>query len=148
MKRISTIPLTLVLAALLLAAGVSLFESRSSGGKPPSESAASPAPARTESENGLVRVVLTERARERLDITTAPVTAAPLAVPYAAVLYEPQGSTWVYANPAPLVYVRQRIEVERIEGERAILLSGPPVGATVVTSGAAELLGVELGVGK
>lgn len=148
MKRIPVIPITLVLVALGLAAGGSLFESRSAGSKPPTRSAASPAPARIESESGLVRVVLTERARERLGITTAALTAGPLTVPYAAVLYEVQGSTWVYTNPEPLVYTRQRIEVDRVTGDRAILLSGPPAGTAVVTSGAAELWGVELGVGK
>lgn len=93
-------------------------------------------------------VVLTEQARARLDIQTAEVAAQPLAVPYAAVLYETDGSTWVYTNPEPLAYVRNQIEVDRIEGDQAFLISGPPAGTAVVTTGAAELLGVEFGVGK
>lgn len=93
-------------------------------------------------------VVLTEQARARLDIQTAEVAPAPLAVPYAAVLYETDGSTWVYTNPEPLAYVRHQIEVDRIEGERAFLVSGPTAGEAVVTTGAAELLGFEFGVGK
>lgn len=93
-------------------------------------------------------VVLTEQARARLDIQTAEVAPAPLAVPYAAVLYETDGSTWVYTNPEPLLYIRHQIEVDHIEGERAFLVSGPTAGSAVVTTGAAELLGVEFGVGK
>jgi hypothetical protein len=68
-------------------------------------------------------------------------------VPYAAVLYDSHGETWVYTSPQPLVFVRHRIEIDHIEGDRAVLRSGPPVGTTVVTVGAAELLGTEFEVG-
>jgi len=68
-------------------------------------------------------------------------------VPYAAVLYDSHGETWVYTSPQPLVFVRHRIEIDHIEGARAVLRSGPPVGTTVVTVGAAELLGTEFEVG-
>lgn len=64
-------------------------------------------------------------------------------IPYAAVLYDPRGNTWTYTNPEPLVFVRHSIDVEFIEGDRAVLREGPPIGATVVTAGAAELFGVE-----
>jgi hypothetical protein len=68
-------------------------------------------------------------------------------VPYAAVLYDAQGDTWVYTSASPLVFVRHRIKVDYIEGDRAVLLEGPAVGTTVVTIGAAELLGTEFKVG-
>ncbi len=94
-------------------------------------------------------ILLTERAVQRLDITTVPVTSGhSLVVPYAAVMYDTDGSTWVYTNPEPLRYVRHHIEVDRIEGDQAILSDGPPIGTAVVTRGAAELFGVEFGVGK
>jgi hypothetical protein len=64
-------------------------------------------------------------------------------IPYAAVLYDPHGNTWTYTNPEPLVFVRHRIDVEFIEGDRAVLREGPATGTTVVTAGAAELFGVE-----
>ncbi len=51
------------------------------------------------------------------------------------------GSTSV---TAPLVFERQRIDVERIAGERALLHDGPAVGTTVVTVGAAMLFGTEV----
>jgi hypothetical protein len=40
------------------------------------------------------------------------------------------------------------VAVEDISGATAILARGPAVGARVVTDGAAELFGVEFGVGK
>jgi hypothetical protein len=43
--------------------------------------------------------------------------------------------------------VRQRVGVARIDGDLAILGSGPAPGTAVVTVGVAELLGTELGVG-
>jgi hypothetical protein len=64
-------------------------------------------------------------------------------IPYAAVLYDPHGNTWTYTNPEPLVFVRHRIDIEFIEGDRAVLREGPAIGTTVVTAGAAELFGVE-----
>lgn len=69
-------------------------------------------------------------------------------VPYAAVIYGLQGETWVYTNPEPLVFVRESIAVDYIEGEQAVLLEGPPAGVAVVTVGGAELYGAETGVSK
>jgi hypothetical protein len=69
-------------------------------------------------------------------------------VPYAAVLYGVHGETWVYSNPEPLVFVRQPIVVDYIEGDLAYLLEGPEAGTAVVTVGAAELFGTETGVSK
>ena len=64
-------------------------------------------------------------------------------IPYAAVLYDTHGNTWTYTNPEPLVFVRQPIDIEHIEGELAILQQGSAVGGAVVTAGAAELWGIE-----
>ncbi len=69
-------------------------------------------------------------------------------VPYAAVLYDPKGNTWVYTNPQPLVFIRQPIYIETIRGNEVILSGGPPAGTAVVTVGGAELYGTEFGVGK
>lgn len=66
-------------------------------------------------------------------------------VPHASVIYDAQGKTWVYANPEPLVFVRQPIKVDYIEGDRAVLTDGPAPGTAVVTVGAAELFGTEHG---
>lgn len=69
-------------------------------------------------------------------------------IPYAAVIYDTEGKTWVYTNPEPLVYVRQAIVIDYIEGSRAVLLEGLESGTAVVVVGAPELLGAELGVAK
>jgi hypothetical protein len=62
-------------------------------------------------------------------------------------IYDKNGDIWVYTAKQPRTYVRQRVRIARIEGDLAILDSGPPAGTPVVTVGAAELLGSELGVG-
>lgn len=69
-------------------------------------------------------------------------------VPYSAVIYDLHGDTWAYTSPEPLVFVRHSITVDYIEGDTAVLFDGPTAGTAVVTVGAAELLGVELGVGQ
>lgn len=98
---------------------------------------------------GLSRLTLSAKAAERLGIATGAVSAAGAgtAIPYAALVYDKAGKTWVYTNPEGRDYVRQEIEVQRIEGDMAFLSSGPPVGTAVVTVGTAELWGVDTGVG-
>jgi hypothetical protein len=112
-------------------------------------------PAKVEHVEGaeVSRLTLTAKAAERLGIKTKPVLAGKvdgatrLVVPYSAVLYDAKGDTWVYANPAPLAYVRERVTVDYIQGDQAVLSDGPPKGTRVVTVGAAELYGTEFGVG-
>ena len=99
------------------------------------------------------RVTLTEKAVERLGLQTTPVqvkemSSEHLAVPYSAVLYGLQGETWVYTNPEPLVYVREPIDVDHIEGDWVALVEGPEVGTPVVTVGVSLLYGAEVGVSK
>ena len=97
----------------------------------------------------LLRIRLTEGAVARLAIETVPVAqvGAELAIPYGALLYDALGEAWAFTNPEPLVYVREAIEVKHIADDLVILADGPPAGTTVVTVGAAELYGVESGVG-
>jgi len=102
----------------------------------------------------LMRITLTEEAASRLDIQTATVQEGQEAgsstqlttIPYAAVLYDPDGVTFTYTSPEPLVFVRQSITVDRIDGDLAFLTDGPPTGTAVVVVGAAELYGTELGI--
>lgn len=68
-------------------------------------------------------------------------------IPYAAVLYDTHGDTWVYTRLEPLVFVRAPIVVEYIEGDLAVISEGPPTGTEVVTAGAGELFGTESGIG-
>jgi hypothetical protein len=93
---------------------------------------------------------LTERAVQRLGLQTQPVqpgaTAAQEDIPYSAVVYDTDGSTWTYVNTAARTYERKPITVPRIDGEVALLSAGPPAGTPVVTVGAAELLGTEYNI--
>jgi hypothetical protein len=111
-----------------------------------------PSPAKVEHLKGEdpTRVTLTEEAAKRLDIQTAEIRDVAIGgadrrvIPYAAVLYDTEGNTWTYSSPKPLVFVRHRITVDRIEGEMAVLSEGPAAGTSVVTVGAQELYGSEL----
>ena len=108
-------------------------------------------PAKVEHFKGAepARVTLTEAAVRRLGIRTEMVRnavgggATRRVIPYAAVLYDTGGDTWMYANPSPGVFVRHHITIELITGEQAVLSDGPPVGTAVVVVGAAELYGSE-----
>ena len=64
-------------------------------------------------------------------------------IPYSAVFYDTHGNTWTYTNPEPLVFVRQAIDIEHIQGDLAILQQESAVDGAVVTAGAAELWGIE-----
>lgn len=68
-------------------------------------------------------------------------------IPYSSVIYDYKGGAWTYTTPEPLTFVRHRIEVEYVDGNKAILKEGPPVGTKIVTAGASELMGVELKFG-
>ena len=121
------------------------------GGASEGEATATP-PAVLEPVEGtdLTRVRLSEAAAERLGIETAAVRAATAetkkVVPYAALVYDGNGETWVYTRPESLVFVRAPVAVYRIEGELAYLTDGPPAGTEVATVGVAELYGTEFEV--
>jgi hypothetical protein len=121
--------------------------------------------------DGVKIVRLTRQASDRLGIETIQVRNAPAStpsggkrpvagstgaagqptiVPYSAVLYDPEGVTWVYTVPRPLTYVREKVVVVTVGGAggtETFLSAGPPAGTTVVTTGVVELYGAELGVG-
>jgi len=96
------------------------------------------------------RLIMTEKAVERLDIQTAPVNTDgdQKFIPYSAVLYGLGGETWAYTNPEPLVYIRQNIVIDHIDGDMVILSEGPDVDTPVVTVGVSLLYGAETGVSK
>ena len=142
-RRKRLIVLVLIVAGLLLAA---------CGGQTSADEASNSEPAKVEPVDGteLNRVILSAKAAERLDIQTALVQVESsgtqqTVIPYAAVLYDPNGETWTYTSPEPLVFVRQDFSVDHIEGDLAVLLDGPPPGTAVVTVGATELWGIEYG---
>jgi len=98
------------------------------------------------------RVILTEKAIERIGLQTTQVTeirnsAPKLVVPYSSIIYGPEGQTWIYTSPEPRTFVRYTIEIDYIKGDHVYLKAGPPVGTTVVSVGVAELYGTEFKVG-
>jgi len=66
-------------------------------------------------------------------------------VPWAAVLYDTQGGTWIYEALADHAYTRRRVEVKDVLEGYAILARGPAPGTPVVVVGAAELYSTEFG---
>jgi hypothetical protein len=90
-------------------------------------------------------IVLTQRAVERLGLETAPVQedAGSVSIPYSALIYSPTGRTWVYEQVGERTFGRAEVVVDRIEGDRALISSGPNAGVPVVTVAAAEVYGTE-----
>lgn len=69
-------------------------------------------------------------------------------IPYAAVVYDIHGNTWVYEQTAPRVFVRKRVELERVVKQEAMIKRGLTGGENIVITGTAELFGTEFGGGK
>lgn len=145
-------PRTVVVLALLSAAPIGSSVVEAAG---PTEAAAAVSgnrPARVEAISGsnTKKIVLTPKAAQRVDIQTGKVwqdTAGRKIVPYAAVVYDKDGGTWVYTNPESLTFTRQKIHIVEIKGDDAVLKEGPDVGTLVATTGAPQLYGAEKGVG-
>ena len=64
-------------------------------------------------------------------------------VPYSSVIYWIDGGAWVYTQIAPLTFVRAPIVIDEVDGDTAVLTSGPPAGTRIVSVGGEELLGTE-----
>ena len=98
----------------------------------------------------LVSVTLTREGAERIGITTGAVgrRSGQKTIPYAALLYEKDGTAFVYTNPRGLTYLRAHIEIDRVAGDRVLLDEGPAVGTKVVTTGAPQVHGAELEYGE
>jgi hypothetical protein len=138
------IPAAIAVVAAAMLAGCGAASARSD-----------PPPAVVKNVPGSVakQLLLTGQAVHRLGIATRPVRVATVTldgrrgphkvIPYSAVVYDNDGSTWTYVNVAPRTFLRQRIGVGAIDGSTAVLVSGPAPGAAVVTVGAPELLGTE-----
>ncbi len=92
------------------------------------------------------KVTFDERGAEQVSLQTATVRrqGKHTVVPYAALIYDGQGASWVYTSPDPLTFLRVAVDVVRIEDDRVLLRDGPRPGTSVVTTGAAEVYGAEL----
>ena len=128
---------TLIFAGLLLAA---------CGPKEATTEKISPSQLEPIEGTDLSKVILTEKAAERIGIET--IAASGTTVPYSAVIYDIEGNTWIYTNPEPLTFVREQIVIDHIEGDMAVLAESLPSDLNVVTVGVPELWGTETGVSK
>lgn len=138
MKRINYLALLLILVAT--------FGLAACGPQTPSIEKIEPSRLEEIPGSDLKRVILTEKAAERIGLETVEVNGS--TVPYTAVIYDTSGQTWVYSNPEPLTFVRMPILIDRIEGDQAFLAEKLETDAPIVTVGVIEIYGAETGVSK
>ena len=117
-------------------------------------------PAKVEKIDGskLKRITLTPESMIRIDLKTAVVREMQVqvngkssvvrkVVPYGSLIYDEYGKTWVYARTNERSFERKAVQIDYIEGNNVVLNDGPPQKTEIATSGAAELYGVEGGIG-
>ncbi len=102
------------------------------------------------------QVRLTDQAIHTIRLATQPVRVATVTaagrrgaykvIPYSALVYDTDGSTWTYVKTGARTFMRERIAVRVIQGATAVLSRGPAAGTLVVTVGAPELLGTEYNI--
>jgi hypothetical protein len=122
------------------------------------DATAGPPPAVVQAVRGshVPQIRLTDQAMHRIGLTTEAVRVAAITVagrrgpykviPYSAVIYDNDGSTWTYVNTSGRTFRRMPITVRVIQGPTAVLAQGPAAGTRVVTVGAPELLGTEYNI--
>jgi len=136
-------------SALLLVLALATTPALAACGQPDAP-AAGDGPATLEEIPGsdVKKVVFTEDADAAIGVKTG--TVAPgaadgqVTMPYAAVIYYTDGSTWTYTMPEERTFVRQPVTIASISGDVATLTEGPAPGTAVVVVGAPEILGAEL----
>jgi hypothetical protein len=91
------------------------------------------------------RVSMEDKTAALLPVETTAVSRAGKrkVVPHEALIYNPDGDSFVYTKPEAETYIRAPVKVVRVDGGEAVLSDGPPADTTIVTTGAAELLATE-----
>lgn len=85
---------------------------------------------------------------QRVGVTLAlKESAEDLTVPWSAVVMDINGGTWVYEKLDEHKFARRRVQVRHVKDGVAVLKTGPAAGTAVVTVGAQELFGTEVGNG-
>ena len=114
------------------------------------ETASHHEPAKLEPIKGtdVQRVIFDAEGAERVGLQTAEVrqNGQETVIPFDAVIYDAEGKSYAYTVPEPLTFVRQEIDIDRVEGDSVMLSDGPPAGTEVVTVGVDEVYGTEFGV--
>lgn len=140
------------LRAALCAGGVLAAAALLSGctGSAAAEEAQEPYELSTTDDGEGTRIHLEHDAVEQLGISTTVLAAGAVRglqiLPYAALLYGPDGATYVYTSPADDTFDRFPVTVHHVEGSTVYLSEGPAEGTPVVTQGGAELTGMEFGL--
>ncbi len=150
-RRPGRLPATALAVAAMLVTGAGL--SACSGAHTASGSSEeAPAAIEEVEEPEIPHLTLEKDVAHRIGIRTDPLRQAPpdgstgpprALIPLTAVVYDPEGLTWVFTSPEPLVFIRTRVVLGQFGDGFAVVKSGPSAGAHVVTVGAAELLGIE-----
>jgi hypothetical protein len=98
--------------------------------------------------DGPARLLLTDDSVRRLGIDTSPVEGEPgdLTIPYGALVYAPDGTSWAFVQLQPGVYQRAPVTVATVVDDVVRLTNGPAPGTQVVSVASAELIGVEAGI--
>jgi hypothetical protein len=109
-------------------------------------------PARVEAtaDATIKKVTLAPKAAQRLGVEIDEVRedqSGRRIVPYASVLYDLKGGTWVYVYTDPMTFVREAVGIDIIQGENVYLKNGPHPGTKVLATGVAQVFGTEVGVG-
>jgi hypothetical protein len=96
----------------------------------------------------LLHVTFDQEAAERVSLETATVrrTKRGASFPYAALIYDSVGVTWVYTSTGQLTFVREPVVVDRVENDKVWASKGPLPGTEVATTGATEVYGAELDI--
>ena len=77
-------------------------------------------------DSDVLRLTLTSDAARRigLQFAEAQQDGEDTVVPYAALIYDGEGEPWVYQATTDLTFVRESVDVERVEDDRAWLSEG------------------------
>jgi hypothetical protein len=94
------------------------------------------------------RITLTDEAVDRVALQTTEVKALgkDLTVDHAALVFDKAGKPWLFTVVGPRTYVRAAVTIKEVQDNVMTLSAGPPAGTQVVTVGAIELWGAELGI--
>ena len=104
----------------------------------------------TAGAEGISRITLSSEAvkRLRLEFVTPTKKGEQMTLPYKSLLYDPNGKEWAYVSESDTTFKRMALKVSTIDGDTVIYTEGPQPSQQVVTWGAAELFGIEFGIGK
>ncbi len=141
------------LLAIVLLLSLTVWTAGAGRGEEPEVEHHSPATVDAVEGSDLSFVTLTRAGADKIGLDLARVeqsrsAAGRLTVPYASLVHGADGTVWVYTSQGEsLRFRRQPVEVVAVDDRRAVLASGPEVGATIAGTGSAELYGTEFEVG-